>query len=398
MNSVPKSTVWPTRIEHPDPAMNSNAAYFMNVAITAAANVYSTTPNPRVGCVIVKHGQIVGTGLHEKPGHPHAEVNALQMAGEAARGAIAYVSLEPCCHHGKTPPCTEALISAGVAEVVFGMLDPNPVVGGKGIQSLRGAGIKVSGPLLEDESRALNRGFIKRMTEGLPYVRCKIAMSLDGRTAMASGESQWITGPAARADVQRLRAAACAVVTGVNTVLIDNPSLNVRPEQWQAHDLSAAQVREIDSRQPLRVIVDSALRTPPQAKILTLPGDALVLTCSPHGQHRQRFTETGAMLREVTTEQGGLVDLRAAMQTLAAEFSCNEVLLEAGPTLSGAMIKAGLVDEVIIYIGAMLLGSDAQPLLNLPGLRQMADRVRLDIIDVRTLDGDCRITARVIHH
>ena len=398
MNSVPKSTVWPTRIEHPDPAMNSNAAYFMNVAITAAANVYSTTPNPRVGCVIVKHGQIVGTGLHEKPGHPHAEVNALQMAGEAARGAIAYVSLEPCCHHGKTPPCTEALISAGVAEVVFGMLDPNPVVGGKGIQSLRGAGIKVSGPLLEDESRALNRGFIKRMTEGLPYVRCKIAMSLDGRTAMASGESQWITGPAARADVQRLRAVACAVVTGVNTVLIDNPSLNVRPEQWQAHDLSAAQLREIDSRQPLRVIVDSALRTPPQAKILTLPGDALVLTCSPHGQHRQRFTETGAMLREVTTEQGGLVDLRAAMQTLAAEFSCNEVLLEAGPTLSGAMIKAGLVDEVIIYIGAMLLGSDAQPLLNLPGLRQMADRVRLDIIDVRTLDGDCRITARVIHH
>ena len=398
MNSVPKSTVWPTRIEHPDPAMNSNAAYFMNVAITAAANVYSTTPNPRVGCVIVKHGQIVGTGLHEKPGHPHAEVNALQMAGEAARGAIAYVSLEPCCHHGKTPPCTEALISAGVAEVVFGMLDPNPVVGGKGIQSLRGAGIKVSGPLLEDESRALNRGFIKRMTEGLPYVRCKIAMSLDGRTAMASGESQWITGPAARADVQRLRAAACAVVTGVNTVLIDNPSLNVRPEQWQAHDLSAAQLREIDSRQPLRVIVDSALRTPPQAKILTLPGDALVLTCSPHGQHSQRFAETGAMLREVTTEQGGRVDLRAAMQTLAAEFSCNEVLLEAGPTLSGAMIKAGLVDEVIIYIGAMLLGSDAQPLLNLPGLRQMADRVRLDIIDVRTLDGDCRITARVIHH
>jgi diaminohydroxyphosphoribosylaminopyrimidine deaminase/5-amino-6-(5-phosphoribosylamino)uracil reductase len=223
-------------------------------------------------------------------------------------------------------------------------------------------------------------------------------MSLDGRTAMASGESQWITGPAARADVQRLRAAACAVVTGVNTVLIDNPSLNVRPEQWQAHDLSAAQLREIDSRQPLRVIVDSALRTPPQAKILTLPGDALVLTCSPHGQHSQRFAETGAMLREVTTEQGGRVDLRAAMQTLAAEFSCNEVLLEAGPTLSGAMIKAGLVDEVIIYIGAMLLGSDAQPLLNLPGLRQMADRVRLDIIDVRTLDGDCRITARVIHH
>ncbi len=401
MSSVPKSTVWPTITEHPDPVMNSTAAYFMNVAITAAAKVYSTTPNPRVGCVIVKDGQIVGTGWHARPGHSHAEVNALLAAGEAARGATAYVSLEPCCHHGKTPPCTEALIAAGVAEVVYGMLDPNPIVAGKGIQALRDAGVRVSGPLMEEESRALNRGFIKRMTEGLPYVRCKIAMSLDGRTAMASGESQWITGPAARADVQRLRASACAVMTGVNTVLIDNPSLNVRPEQWtdshSGSDLTSAQVQEIASRQPLRVIMDSALRTPPDAKLLSLPGETVVLTCSPHGQQAQRFVGSRASVREVSTEQGGRVDLRAAMQCLANEYSCNEVLLESGPTLSGAMIKAGLVDEVIIYIGAMFLGSDAQPLLNLPGLRHMSDRVRLNIVDVCMLDGDCRITARIIH-
>lgn len=398
MSSAPKSTVWPTITEHPDPVMNSTAAYFMNVAIMAAANVYTTTPNPRVGCVIVKDGQIVGTGWHEKPGHSHAEVNALLAAGESARGAIAYVSLEPCCHHGKTPPCTEALIAAGVAEVVYGMLDPNPVVAGKGIQALREAGIRVSGPLLEEESRALNRGFIKRMTEGLPYVRCKMAMSLDGRTAMASGESQWITGPAARANVQRLRASACAVMTGVNTVLIDNPSLNVRPDQWTDAHMAPDQVQEIAARQPLRVILDSALRTPPEAKLLSLPGDTLVLTCSPHGQHAERFAESGAIVREVSTEQEGRVDLRAAMQCLANEYGCNEVLLESGPTLSGAMIKAGLVDEVVIYIGAMFLGSDAQPLLNLPGLRHMSDRVRLDIIDVCMLDGDCRITARIIHH
>ena len=398
MSSAPKSTVWPTIIEHPDPVMNSTTAYFMNVAITAATNVYSTTPNPRVGSVIVKDGQIVGTGWHAKPGHPHAEVNALLDAGEAARGAIAYVSLEPCCHHGKTPPCTEALIAAGVAEVVYGMLDPNPVVAGKGIQALRDAGIRVSGPLLEEECRALNRGFIKRMTEGLPYVRCKIAMSLDGRTAMASGESQWITGPAARANVQRLRASACAVMTGVNTVLIDNPSLNVRPDQWTDVHLAPEQVQEIAARQPLRVILDSVLRTPPEAKLLSLAGDTLVLTCSPHGQHAERFAGSGASVREVATEQGGRVDLRAAMQCLAKEYSCNEVLLESGPTLSGAMIKAGLVDEVIIYIGAMFLGSDAQPLLNLPGLRHMSDRVRLDIIGVCMLDGDCRISARIIHH
>jgi len=382
--------------------MNSTAVSFMNMAISAAANVFSTTPNPRVGCVIVRDGVVVGTGWHEKPGLPHAEVNALREAGELARGATAYVSLEPCCHHGRTPPCTDALITAGVTEVVFAMLDPNPLVAGKGAQALRDAGVKVTWPMLEDEARALNRGFIKRMDEGLPFVRCKLAMSLDGRTAMASGESQWITGPAARADVQRLRAESCAVLTGVNTVLSDNPSLNVRPEQLLATaTVGASPARDslVDGapRQPLRVILDSSLRTPPESKILSLPGDVLFLVGAPHQQQYGRFKDSKAIIREVATVAGGRVDLRAAMALLASEFNCNEVLLEAGPTLGGAMIQAGLVDEVIIYIGAKFLGSDALPLLNLPGLRHMSDHVGLEIVDVLGIEGDCRITARLIN-
>ena len=372
--------------------MESSAESFMQLALAAAQRVFTTTPNPRVGCVIVRDGVIVGTGLHEKPGEHHAEVNALLAAGELARGATAYVSLEPCCHFGRTPPCTQALINAGVKEVVYGMLDPNPLVAGKGVEALREAGIQVTGPVLEDEARLLNRGFIKRMSEGLPFVRCKMAMSLDGRTAMASGESQWITGPAARADVQRLRAESCAVVTGVNTVLSDNPSLNVRQEQLQHPDAA-----EIVKRQPRRVIIDSSLRTPPESRILQLPGDVLFLVGAPHAQQRQRFAESPAQIDAIATVPGGRVDLRAAMSWLARQYQCNEVLLEAGPTLSGAMIQAGLVDEVIVYIGAKFLGSDALPLLNLPGLRHMADHIGLTISDVANIDGDCRITARVIN-
>ncbi|MDP1930835.1 MAG: bifunctional diaminohydroxyphosphoribosylaminopyrimidine deaminase/5-amino-6-(5-phosphoribosylamino)uracil reductase RibD [Gammaproteobacteria bacterium] len=377
--------------------MNSTAVSLMNLAINAATNVYSTTPNPRVGCVIVRDGVIVGTGWHQKPGLPHAEVVALREAGELACGATAYVSLEPCCHHGRTPPCTDALITAGVTEVIFAMLDPNPLVAGKGAQALRDAGVKVTWPLLEDDARTLNRGFIKRMDEGLPFVRCKLAMSLDGRTAMASGESQWITGPAARADVQKLRAESCAVLTGVNTVLSDNPGLNVRAEQLQGADVSIDRANEAAARQPLRVILDSSLRTPPESKILSLPGDVLFLVGAPHLQQYARFQDSKALIREVPTVPGGRVDLRAAMTLLSSEFSCNEVLLEAGPTLGGAMIQAGLVDEVIIYIGAKFLGSDALPLLNLPGLRHMSDHVGLEIIDVQGIAGDCRITARLIN-
>jgi diaminohydroxyphosphoribosylaminopyrimidine deaminase/5-amino-6-(5-phosphoribosylamino)uracil reductase len=372
--------------------MNSSSTSYMQLAIATAAQVYTTTPNPRVGCVIVRDGQIVGTGLHRKPGEHHAEVNALIEAGDLAKGATAYVSLEPCCHFGRTPPCTQALIVAGVAEVVFGMYDPNPLVAGRGIQALRDAGIKILGPFLEDEAKTLNRGFIKRMTAGLPFVRCKMAMSLDGRTAMASGESQWITGPQARADVQRLRAESCAVMTGVNTILGDNPSLNVRAEQLQVEGAD-----EIAKRQPLRVIIDSSLRTPPESKIVQIPGEALFLVGNPHPQQTQRFQGTSAQIHSIATLAGGRLDLEAAMRCLAQDFSCNEVMLEAGPTLSGAMIQAGLVDEVIVYIGAKFLGSDALPLLSLPGLRHMSDHIGLEIVNVVNIAGDCRITARIIN-
>ncbi|MDX1490296.1 MAG: bifunctional diaminohydroxyphosphoribosylaminopyrimidine deaminase/5-amino-6-(5-phosphoribosylamino)uracil reductase RibD [Pseudohongiellaceae bacterium] len=376
--------------------METTAQTFMRMAIEAAANVYTTAPNPRVGCVIERDSKVVGTGWHKRFGEPHAEVNALAEAGEKAKGATAYVSLEPCCHFGRTPPCTQALIDAGITEVVFAMHDPNPLVAGKGVQTLMDAGIKVSGPLLEDEARALNPGFIKRMTEGLPYVRCKMAMSLDGRTAMASGESQWITGPAARADVQRLRAQSCAIVTGVNTVLGDDPSLNLRVDELpeDARD-------KVPNRQPKRVVIDSSLRTPPESKILTLPGEVIFLVGAPHPQQFERFAHlrsSGTLdIHELPTVAGGRVDLRAAMSALAQQYNCNEVMIEAGPTLSGAMVQAGLVDEVIIYIGAKFLGSDALPLFKLPGLSHMSDHIGLEIVDVTAIEQDCRITARIIN-
>lgn len=366
--------------------MSNQPDHYMTLAFEAAAKVSSTSPNPRVGCVLVRDGEIVGVGLHEKPGEHHAEVNALLAAGERARGATAYVSLEPCCHFGRTPPCTQALIAAGVAEVVYAMPDPNPLVAGKGVQALCAAGIKVSGPLLEEQARKLNRGFIKRMEQGLPFVRCKLAMSLDGRTAMASGESQWITGPAARADVQRLRAESCAVVTGVNTVLQDDPALNVRV------DAQGAAAAPAVLRQPRRVILDSALRTPVTARVLQLPGEVLVFTtCSGRPL-------AGAEVRQLAAGADERVDLRAAMQSLAQDYQCNEVLLEAGPTLSGAMVQAGLVDEVILYIGAKFLGSDAMPLLRLSGLQHMADQIALHITDVTVIDADLRVTARLHSH
>lgn len=373
----------------------SSAASYMKLAIAAAANVYTTAPNPRVGCVIVRDGEVVGTGWHERFGESHAEVNALIQAGERAKGATVYVSLEPCCHFGRTPPCTQALIVAGVAEVVFAMHDPNPLVAGKGVRILLDAGIKVIGPMMEVEARVLNRGFIKRMNEGLPFVRCKMAMSLDGRTAMASGESQWITSPESRADVQKQRATSCAIVTGVNTVLSDNPSLNVRADQLPDENA------DIVKRQPRRVIIDSSLRTPPESKILNLPGEVLFLVGNPHARQYERFSgkldNASAEIRQINTLPGGRIDLREAMTCLANDFSCNEVMIEAGPTLSGAMIQAGVVDEVIIYIGAKFLGSDALPLFNLPGLKHMSDHIGLEIVDVLGIGGDCRITARVVN-
>lgn len=356
---------------------------FMRRALELAATVLTATPNPRVGCVVVRDGHIVGEGWHERVGAAHAEAVALRAAGELAQGAVVYVTLEPCCVFGRTPPCSEALIRAGVAEVVYGMQDPNPAVSGRGLQQLRDAGIRVRGPMLEAQARALNPGFIKRMTRGLPHVRCKMAMSLDGRTAMASGESKWITGPLAREQVQQLRAASCAVLTGVNTVIADNPSLNVR-------SVALAQ-----RYQPRRVVLDSGLRTPPDSRIIALPGEVLFLVGQPHEMQRARYEGVPVTLREVSTAPAGRLDLQAALKLLAREYDCNEVLLEAGPTLSGAMVQAGLVDEVILFVGPRFLGSEAMPLFHLPGIQLMRDHIALQLDSVVMVGDDCCIRARL---
>jgi len=371
----------------------TTAEHYMQKALALAGQIFTAAPNPRVGCVIVRDGTVVGEGWHERAGEPHAEINALQQAGEMARGASVYVTLEPCCVHGRTPPCTEALKAAGVAEVIYGMQDPNPAVAGQGFERLKAAGIRVRGPVLELKSRALNAGFIKRMTQQLPFVRCKMAMSLDGRTAMASGESKWITGHAARRDVQRLRAESCAMLTGVNTVIADDPMLNVRADQLDESDADL-----IAGRQPMRVVIDTALRTPPRSRIIEQAGEVLLLVGKPHDRQLERFAGSSAQIRELPLDAHNRVDLRSAMRLLAKDFECNEVMLEAGPTLGGAMVQAGLVDEVVVYIGACFLGSDAMPLLNLPGMHRMKDHVALKMTDVRMIEEDCRITAQVLYN
>ena len=362
----------------------------MQLAIDLAARgLYTTSPNPRVGCVLVRGGRIIGRGYHVEAGAGHAEVNALADAGDAT-GATAYVTLEPCSHTGKTPPCSEALIAAGVARVVVAMTDPNPLVSGSGIVGLRQAGIDVDVGVLEDRARALNPGFIKRMETGLPWVRVKLAMSLDGRTAMASGESQWITGPAARSDVQRLRARSCAVMSGVNTVIADNAALNVRAaELGIASELAALAAK----RQPLRVVLDSQLRLPAQARVLSVPGETLVMAARDEPAARRALEQAGAQVM-VIADDNGRVDLHKALQALAAA-QCNEVLLEAGPTLAGALLTAGLVDQFTVYMAPTLLGSSARPLLQLP-LASMAQQRRLTIESISPVGEDWRIDARPV--
>ena len=354
--------------------------YMAQAIQLAQRGLYTTDPNPRVGCVMVRDGQVVGEGWHARAGEAHAEVHALQQAGELARGATAYVTLEPCSHHGKTPPCSQALIDAGVARVVAAMQDPNPQVAGTGLQQLQAAGIAVEVGLLQIEAEALNPGFNQRMRTGRPYVRSKLAMSLDGRTAMASGESKWITGPAARADVQRLRARSSAILTGATTVLADDPSLNVRMEGFDDRD------------QPLRVILDPYLSTPTTARILSLPGRTIILTNSDEDGVIADLVKAGA---EVVRLQGqaDAIDLQAVMAYLA-ELQVNEVLLETGATLSGAMLKQGLVDEMVIYMAPHIMGNHARGLFNLPGLEEMSQRIDLDIMDIRAVGKDWRISVK----
>lgn len=360
---------------------HSDIVYMQRALGLARRGLYTTDPNPRVGCVLVKDEKIIGEGWHQRAGDLHAEVLALQQAGDRAKDATVYVTLEPCCHTGKTPPCTEALINAGVSRVVAAMQDPNPAVAGKGLERLRKKGIVTDCGVLEYESKKLNPGFIKRMETGLPFVRIKMAMSLDGRTAMQTGESQWISSEAARKDVQRLRARSSAILTSINTVLADDPSLNVRLSSQQPG---------IDGvmRQPLRVVLDSHLRFPDNAKMYDCDpgGDVLIVTT--------KDVSGGDIKAEVVkvSMNNNRVDLNEVMKLLA-DKECNEIHVEAGAVLCGALIQQKLVDEIIIYMAPHLMGDDARGLFSLPGMSKMKDRISLDILDIRPVGKDFRITA-----
>jgi diaminohydroxyphosphoribosylaminopyrimidine deaminase/5-amino-6-(5-phosphoribosylamino)uracil reductase len=353
---------------------------FMAQAIRLAdRGRFSTSPNPRVGCLLVRQEHVVGQGWHTKAGEPHAEIVALMDAGERASGSTCYVSLEPCCHHGRTPPCTQALIQSGVARLIAAMEDPNPKVAGAGLRELKSAGIRAYSGLLGAQAAALNAGFVTRMRSGRPYIRIKLGASLDGRTAMASGQSQWITSKLARADVQKLRAQSCAILTGVNTVLSDDPLLTVRDERF-----------DTGGRQPLRVVVDTAVRMPVAARMLRAPGDTLILTASTDTKRIRELEVAGAELMD-PGERDGQVAVRGILTALA-RLEINELLVEAGPNLSGSLIKEGFFDELILYVAPKLLGERARGLVELAGVAELAQAPLLSYKDVRRVGSDLRIT------
>lgn len=337
-----------------------------------------TDPNPRIGCVLVRDGVVVGEGWHERAGTPHAEVHALRAAGENARGATCYVNLEPCAHHGRTGPCADALVAAGVSRVVAAVGDPNPLVAGNGFARLESAGIEVESGVLEEAAERLNRGFLKRFRSGRPWFTIKSASSLDGRTALANGDSRWISGEAARAEVQQMRARASAILTGIGTVLADDPRLDVRmPGEW---------------RQPARVVLDPSLRCPVDARIFGSGGPVFIIATRDDGERVRALSAAGATVVRLPA-QDGRVDLTALAGWLA-EQQFNEVLVEAGATLGGALLAAKLVDELVLYLAPTLLGSSARALFAVPPLVRMADRRVFDILDVSPVGDDWRITAR----
>ncbi|HQV07963.1 MAG TPA: bifunctional diaminohydroxyphosphoribosylaminopyrimidine deaminase/5-amino-6-(5-phosphoribosylamino)uracil reductase RibD [Thauera sp.] len=344
----------------------------------AARGLTTTSPNPRVGCVLMHDGRIVGEGWHARAGEPHAEIHALRAAGSAARGATAYVTLEPCSHHGRTPPCADALIEAGVARVVSAMEDPNPLVAGQGMARLRAAGIITEHGLLASEAHELNIGFVSRMSRGRPWVRLKAAATLDGKTALNNGVSQWITGPAARADGHRWRARACAILTGIGTVREDDPQLTVR-------DVPC-------SRQPLRVLVDATLAVSPEARILQ--GEPiLIATASANATRIQALSARGHDVL-VLPNAAGKVDLPRLMTEFGTR-GLNEVHVEAGFKLNGSLLREGCVDELLLYLAPMLVGDAAQGLFNLPELASLQGATRLDVRDLRTIGPDLRLIARL---
>lgn len=341
---------------------------------------FTTHPNPRVGCVIVRDGEIVGEGFHYRAGEPHAEVHALRMAGEKARGATAYVTLEPCSHHGRTPPCCDALIAAGVARVVAAMQDPNPQVAGRGLYRLKQEGIEVSHGLMMNEAETLNKGFLKRMRTGFPYVQLKLGASLDGRTAMASGESQWITSAESRRDVQRLRAQSSAILTSSATVLADNPSLNVR---WDELDAQTQALYPQDQlRMPTRIVIDSQNRVTPEHNIIHQPGETWLARTRPDDSS---WPESVTQL--AVPEHNGHLDLVVLMMLLGKR-QINHIWVEAGARLSGALLQAGVVDEIVLYVAPKVLGSDARGLFTLPGLEKLGDAPSFKFNEIRPVGPD----------
>jgi diaminohydroxyphosphoribosylaminopyrimidine deaminase / 5-amino-6-(5-phosphoribosylamino)uracil reductase len=360
--------------------------FAMQRALTLAARGLDTTdPNPRVGCVLAQRGRIIGEGWHERAGEAHAEVAALRAAGAQAAGAHVYVTLEPCSHAGRTPPCVDALRGAGVARVVYAIGDPNPLVNGRGAAALRAAGIAVETGLMEKEATELNAGFIKRMQQGTPLVRVKLAMSLDGRTALANGVSRWITGEAAREDVQHWRARSSAILTGVGTVLADDPRLDVR--------LAAAEGSR-ERRQPLRVVLDTRLRTPPGARLFDGGGEVLILTglSVPDEARAAALSARGARIEWLPALANRLV-LSAVLERLG-ELEMNEVLVEAGATLAGELLHAGLVDELLLYVAPKFLGPDARPLVALPQLQQLDAASIYTLLGVQQFGEDLRLRLR----
>lgn len=359
---------------------DADVGYMRRALELAALGLNSTDPNPRVGCVLARDARIVGEGWHQRAGEAHAEAHALQAAGPASVGATAYVTLEPCGARGRVGPCAEALLAAGVTRVVYAAADPNPAKGGGGAR-LAAAGVRVECGLLEAEARALNPGFFKRHERGLPHVRVKLGASLDGRTALANGESRWITGPEARRDAQHFRARSSAVLTGIGTILGDDPALNVRLEGA--------------SRQPLRVVLDSALRSPPGARIFGRDGPSLVFGVRDDAARRAALLGAGAQVEILAADADGRVPLAAALRRLAA-LEMNEVWVEAGARLAGALFAAGLVDELVVYLAPCLLGSSARGLADLPALTRLDQRLALRFTDVCTIGDDLRVTAAVL--
>jgi diaminohydroxyphosphoribosylaminopyrimidine deaminase/5-amino-6-(5-phosphoribosylamino)uracil reductase len=358
-------------------ATEKDRTYMWRALELAQAGLYTTTPNPRVGCVLVRDGQIVGEGFHEKAGEAHAEVRALEAAGPLARGATAYVTLEPCCHQGRTPPCTDTLIGAGVVRVVAAMRDPNPVVSGRGFEVLENAGIGILSGVLENEARELNNGYLSRVVRGRPWVRVKVAASLDGRTALNNGQSQWITGQAARDDGHRWRALACAVLTGSGTVLADDPQLTVRALATP--------------RQPLRIVLDTSGETPKTAKVFA-DGNVLLV----YG-HQRPFDLPSHVQTLAMPNAEGRVDLEGLMKALGRN-GINEVQVEAGARLNAALLRAGLVDELLVYLAPTLVGDKGLGMFDLPELTSLSGATRIEIRDVRMVDRDVRIIARTAKH